>query len=77
MFPDGVGYGESYLLDPFGEIAVRSQRHEECTIAARIDARDYSWAEKPFFASGRRESIQSARALLDVFAEVLSELGET
>ena len=76
VFPDAVGYGESYLLDPFGEIVARSQRHEECTIAATIDVRDYSWEEKPFFASGRRESVRSARALRDVFLQTLDGMGE-
>jgi predicted amidohydrolase len=76
VFPGAVGYGESYLLDPFGEIVVRSQRHEESTITATIDVRDYSWEEKPFFASGRRESIESARALKDVFVQTLEEIGE-
>jgi predicted amidohydrolase len=73
VFPDAVGYGESYLLDPFGEVVVRSQRHEECTITATIDVRDYSWEEKPFFASGRRESLRSARALTDAYLQTLQE----
>jgi predicted amidohydrolase len=34
---EGVGYGDSYLIDPTGEIAVRSQRHTECFIQAEID----------------------------------------
>jgi predicted amidohydrolase len=75
-FPGAVGYGESYLLDPFGEIVARGQRHEECTISATIDVRDYSWEEKPFFASGRRESIESARALCNVFVRTLEEIGD-
>jgi predicted amidohydrolase len=74
IFPDAVGYGESYLLDPFGEIVVRSQRHQECTIVAQIDVRDYAWEEKPFFASGRRESIRSAKALKDIFLRTLDEV---
>jgi predicted amidohydrolase len=74
VFPDGVGYGESYLLDPFGEIVVRSQRHEAGLIAAQIDVRDYTWQEKPFFASGRRESLRSAKALRDIFLRTLDEI---
>ena len=74
IFPDAIGYGESYLLDPFGEIVVRSQRHQECRIVAEIDVRDYTWEEKPFFASGRRESIQSAKALTEVFLRTLGEV---
>lgn len=38
---DGVGYGESYLLDPSGEVVARSQRHTECFISTDVsdDAR--------------------------------------
>ena len=74
IFPDAVGYGESYLLDPFGEIVVRSQRHEECLIVARIDVRETIWEEKPFFASGRLESVRSARALRDAFLQTLDRI---
>jgi predicted amidohydrolase len=34
---DGVGYGDSYLIDPFGEMVVRSRRHVEDFIEADID----------------------------------------
>lgn len=34
---DGVGYGDSYIIDPFGEIVVRSRRHVEDFIFADID----------------------------------------
>ena len=34
---DSVGYGDSYLLDPTGEIVVRSSRHRECSFTAEID----------------------------------------
>jgi len=34
---DGVGYGDSYIVDPFGEIVVRSRRHKEDFIFADID----------------------------------------
>ena len=40
---NGVGYGDSYLMDPNGEIVARSQRHKECFMAATValdDARD-------------------------------------
>jgi predicted amidohydrolase len=43
---DGVGYGDSYIVDPFGEIVVRSRRHREDFIFADIDpalARDGAW----------------------------------
>jgi predicted amidohydrolase len=74
MFPNAIGYGESYLLDPFGEIVARSQRHEESMITATIDVRDYAWQEKPFFASGRRESLVSARALGALFVQALADM---
>ena len=34
---DGVGYGDSYIVDPHGEIVVRTQRHREDFIFADID----------------------------------------
>ena len=34
---DGVGYGDSYILDPWGEMMVRSRRHHEDFIFADID----------------------------------------
>lgn len=34
---DGVGYGDSYLVDPHGEIVVRSRRHKEDYFFADID----------------------------------------
>lgn len=34
---DGVGYGDSYIVDPHGEIVVRSRRHQEDFIFADID----------------------------------------
>jgi predicted amidohydrolase len=42
---DGVGYGDSYVVDPFGEMVVKSRRHHEDFIVADIDAAitDKSW----------------------------------
>jgi predicted amidohydrolase len=43
---DGVGYGDSYIMDPHGEIIVRSRRHHEDFIMADIDldqAKDTGW----------------------------------
>jgi predicted amidohydrolase len=42
---DGVGYGDSYVVDPNGEMLVRSRRHQEDFIFADIDpsSRDTSW----------------------------------
>ncbi len=42
---DGVGYGDSYVVDPFGEIVVRSRRGREDFIAADVDenVKDTNW----------------------------------
>lgn len=43
-FP-GVGYGDSYVIDPFGEMIVRSRRHQEDFIFLDIDpeVNDRGW----------------------------------
>ena len=43
---DGVGYGDSYIVDPYGEMVVRSRRFREDFIFADIDpkmAEDHAW----------------------------------
>ena len=42
---DGVGYGDSYVVDPAGEIVVRSRRHREEFIFADVDptVTDKAW----------------------------------
>lgn len=43
---EGVGYGDSYIVDPYGEILVRSRRHREDFIFADVDpdlAQDKAW----------------------------------
>src|SRR5262245_16308098 len=42
---DGVGYGDSYVIDPSGEMVVRSRRHREDFIFADVDpvATDKAW----------------------------------
>jgi predicted amidohydrolase len=42
---DGVGYGDSYVVDPFGEILVRSRRHREDFLFADVDpaVTDTAW----------------------------------
>lgn len=42
---DGVGYGDSYVIDPHGEILVRSRRHVEDFIYADLDlsSEDKNW----------------------------------
>jgi predicted amidohydrolase len=42
----GIGYGDSYVMDPHGEILVQSRRHQEDFITAEIDPRhkqDTAW----------------------------------
>jgi predicted amidohydrolase len=43
---DGVGYGDSYIVDPAGEIIVRSRRHKEDFIFADVDPswKDTNWS---------------------------------
>jgi predicted amidohydrolase len=43
---DGVGYGDSYIIDPHGEMVVRSRRMREDFIFADVDpdaAKDTNW----------------------------------
>jgi predicted amidohydrolase len=43
---DGVGYGDSYIMDPHGEIVVRSRRHKEDFLMADVEpseAGDRAW----------------------------------
>src|SRR5438067_6295835 len=62
---DGVGYGDSYLLDPFGEMVVRSRRHVEDFIEADIDL------SSPSFRDDR--SLRSAQALGQMVADLARE----
>ena len=43
---DGVGYGDSYIIDPWGEMMVRSRRQQEDFIFADIDTNvvDRGWS---------------------------------
>lgn len=61
---DGVGYGDSYIVDPQGEILVRSRRHREDFIFTDIDTKveDRNW--------GVGKSMWSARE----FGEKLMEI---
>ncbi len=42
---DGVAYGDSYIVDPLGEILVRSRRHQEDFFFADVDVtiKDTAW----------------------------------
>jgi predicted amidohydrolase len=60
---DGVGYGDSYIVDPNGEIVVRSRRHQEDFFFADLDL---SFADKNW---GVGRSLWSARE----FGELLRQ----
>lgn len=66
---EAVGYGDSYIIDPGGEIVVRSRRHEEDFIFSDVDTSrppDKSWGLsksawsfrefKPFLEEAMREN---------------------
>ncbi|MFN3650986.1 MAG: carbon-nitrogen hydrolase family protein [Armatimonadota bacterium] len=58
MTTDGVGYGDSYVLDPFGEMLVRARRLVEDFIDVEIDF------DTPAYDRGREDrSRRSAREL--------------
>ncbi len=70
--PGGVGYGDSYLLDPLGEIVVRGPRHVEHMMVADIAVEDSDLHKTPFFSDTRARSVESGKALGGVVAEALA-----
>jgi len=62
-----VGYGDSYVLDPFGEMVVRSRRHVEEFLHADIDL------ETPYFRNDR--NLRSARELAHLVVEAARAQG--
>ncbi len=60
---DGVGYGDSYLLDPNGEIVARTQRHVEGLLTADID-----------FDAQRRDDTRSLRSAQELGQTLLDTL---
>ena len=62
---EGVGYGDSYLVDPNGEIVVRSRRQTEDCIAVSIDP--------SFGDDGPPRSFRSGRELGDLLSQALAE----
>ncbi len=61
---EGVAYGDSYLLDPAGEMVVRGRRHTECLIEAEVDLSGPS--------GGTRRSVMSGRALGAMLLDLLA-----
>lgn len=64
---DGVGYGDSYIVDPAGQFVVFSKLHQEDLIFADVDppAPDKAW--------GLGKSLWSAREFGGILAEVVKE----
>lgn len=64
----GVGYGDSYIMDPGGEIVARSRRHVEDFIMADVDT-----SRGPDRAFGLNKSAWSFREFGAFLAEAASE----
>ncbi|RLS52202.1 MAG: carbon-nitrogen hydrolase family protein, partial [Planctomycetota bacterium] len=63
---EGIGYGDSYIVDPHGEIVVRSRRHQEDFIFADIVPEvDRSW--------GAGRSLWSAREFGKLLGEIATQ----
>jgi len=63
--PEGMAYGDSYLVDPRGEILVQSRRHQECFVQYEIDPYGYD--------SLRSRSKNSGKELGEVLLQTLDE----
>lgn len=61
----GVGYGDSYIIDPWGEMLVRSRRHKEDFIFADIDpnVQDKAWGVGKSLWSAREFGEQLRRCI--------------
>lgn len=66
---DGVGYGESYLIDPFGEIVARGQRHVESVVIYRLNLENQG-----LWRSEESRSLLSYKALNDQLNEAIRSL---
>jgi predicted amidohydrolase len=64
---EGVGYGDSYLVDPYGEILVRSRRHQEDFISAEID---------PSITDRAWKMGQSRYSILELHRHLMEAAGE-
>ena len=68
---DGVGYGDSYVIDPHGEILARTRRHVEDILLCDIDANNPKHIDRNW-KLGR--SLWSAREFGPMLAETLRDL---
>ena len=64
----GVGYGDSYILDPGGEIVARSRRHEEDFIMTDVDV-----SKGPDMSWGLSKSAWSHREFAPFLEEAMKE----
>jgi hypothetical protein len=64
-----VGYGDSYVIDPGGEILVRSKRHVEDFISIDLDT-----SKGPDQAFGMSKSAWSFREFGGILEEALRSL---
>ena len=62
----GVGYGDSYIVDPMGEILVRSRRHQEDFIIADVDT------DHPYYERAVNKSRTSFNELKKFFLEAVA-----
>ena len=60
---DGVGYGDSYLLDPHGEVIVRARRDVEVMITSRIELTESPPGSDRSLRSGRELGEQLLRQI--------------
>lgn len=74
LHSEGVGYGDSYVVDPRGEILVRTRRHVEDLLVAEIQPNDPRNADRGW-QIGR--SAWSAREFGTMMAEAVKEIATT
>ncbi|MGQ9730464.1 MAG: carbon-nitrogen hydrolase family protein [Candidatus Zipacnadales bacterium] len=65
---EGVGYGDSYILDPNGQIIAAANLHAEALIWADIDL------DRPYYG-GHNKAARSAQVFWDQVREVLEHEG--
>ena len=66
---EGIGYGDSYILDPNGQIIAAANLHAETMIWADIDL------DRPYYGRGTK-NLRSLRAFLDQTAELVQAAEE-
>ena len=64
---NGHGYGESYVINPNGQIVAGAGLYDECLMVYNLDL------NKKYRAGGTHRSRESARALLETLEQTLRE----